>query len=192
MTSQQLQHSLFMSTIPVRPELIVNKTVINIRCRELESLGAHGGLLAHSPNLTQHHIIKAMAALERSARSIKRVAEVENIRALHKICVGKASVARTRLIPALYGAYLQDQRQLDLGACYWRIETAYLDSLQEFLDERSYMRATSFTNRLTPKERALFIDRYIAEVAQFVANAWNELADIRFALPCYDDNVAFF
>jgi len=108
MTSQQLQYSLFVATIPVRPELQVNKTVINMRCRELESLATDGGLLAHNPDLTQPHVMDAVVALERAARSIKRVAEVENIRALHKICVGKATGARNRLISALYGAYSQD------------------------------------------------------------------------------------
>jgi len=43
-----------------------------------------------------------------------------------------------------------------------------------------------------PRKRALFKDWYVAEVAQIVAHAWNELSEIRFALPCYDDNVTFF
>lgn len=180
------RRSLFEAKVPNHPELNKHPGVLEIRCAELEEHAAKGTLLTNNPNLTQHHIACAMESLYRAFKSLSRDLPHERMSVVHGIFLSQAEFTRHRLVPAFYGAYLQDRVRLDLGAGYWRIEATYLRALQVIQDELDFTRRLSHPIKVPKTERARLIERYLQALEHYMVDTWNFLEDIRFTLPGRD------
>ena len=175
--------SLYEATVPPHNELFLDVESINARMLELDQQKDKGTLLTNNPNIVQHHISDALESLARELTNLPFTASIEKLPTTHRVFRWQASYCRARLVPAFYGVYLQDHKLLGIAADYWKIEATYRRALQTIKDECNFRRRMNSSSRLTKKQRAQFIDRYMGAFHQFFVDTYNFLEELRSGLP---------